>query len=220
MCEAMPEPHASRIPARYDSGVWKLGPTWRDERALARAWREAAPFSHLVIDDFVPDDALSELLGVIDEEAVDPYEGDLFRFEATAPEPETAAFRELRDGFAGVLAPVLARITGKPLARVDMRAYAYRPGHYLLPHSDHREGLARQLAYAYYLPSPEPPSGGELELFACRVDAGEIVQTESARVIEPRGNRLVVFDVSDVSLHQVREVLRGLRISLAGWFYP
>ncbi len=33
-------------------------------------------------------------------------------------------------------------------------------------------------------------------------------------------NRLVVFDVSDVSLHQVREVLAGLRISLAGWFYP
>jgi len=26
--------------------------------------------------------------------------------------------------------------------------------------------------------------------------------------------------VSDLSLHQVREVLGGLRISLAGWFYP
>jgi len=42
---------------------------------------------------------------------------------------------------------------------------------------------------------------------------------ESARLIEPRPNRLVVFDVSDVSLHQVREVVGGLRISLAGWFY-
>jgi hypothetical protein len=29
-----------------------------------------------------------------------------------------------------------------------------------------------------------------------------------------------VFDVGDVSLHQVREVLDGMRISLAGWFYP
>jgi len=46
------------------------------------------------------------------------------------------------------------------------------------------------------------------------------VRVESARVIEPRANRLVVFDVSDGSLHQVREVVSGLRISLAGWFYP
>jgi hypothetical protein len=30
----------------------------------------------------------------------------------------------------------------------------------------------------------------------------------------------VVFGVGDVSLHQVREVLGGLRLSLAGWFYP
>ncbi|HEX5060817.1 MAG TPA: 2OG-Fe(II) oxygenase, partial [Kofleriaceae bacterium] len=122
--------------------------------------------------------------------------------------------------FAAVLAPPLSRITGKPVSRVDMRAYAYRPGHYLLPHSDHQDGLTRALAYAYYVPSPEPPQGGELELFACRIERGEIVATDSARIIEPRGNRLVVFDVSDVSLHQVREVLSGLRISLAGWFYP
>jgi Rps23 Pro-64 3,4-dihydroxylase Tpa1-like proline 4-hydroxylase len=48
---------------------------------------------------------------------------------------------------------------------------------------------------------------------------GDLVRTESARLVEPHGNRLVVFDVSDASLHQVREVTGGLRISLAGWFY-
>jgi len=60
-----------------------------------------------------------------------------------------------------------------------MRAYAYRVGHYLLPHSDHQEGLGRALAYAYYLPSPEPPEGGELELFRCRMEHGELVSTLS-----------------------------------------
>jgi Rps23 Pro-64 3,4-dihydroxylase Tpa1-like proline 4-hydroxylase len=196
--------------------MWNLGKAWHDEPALADAWRRAAPFPHLVVDDFMTTD----LFAVLEEEPVERYEGDIFRFEATAPEPTTAEFRELRDGFAAVLAPPLSRITGKQVSRVDMRAYAYRPGHYLLPHTDHRDGLARALAYAYYLPSPEPPVGGELELFACRAEAGEIVATASARVIEPRGNRLVVFDVGDISLHQVREVLSGLRISLAGWFYP
>lgn len=197
--------------------MWRLGSMWQDEPALAVAWRTAAPFPHLICDDFAP--APDQLLSVLEDEAVDPYEGDLFRFEATAPEPKTDELRALRDGFAAALCPVLSRVTGKQLQRADMRAYAYRVGHYLLPHSDHQEGLARALAYAYYLPSPEPPVGGELELYRCE-SRGELVSTESALVITPRANRLVVFDVSDISLHQVSEVLGGLRLSLAGWFYP
>lgn len=204
----------------YHRAVWNERRVLGDEVAAAAAWRSARPFPHLVLDDVLADDALAELFAVLDEEAVEPYQGDIFRFEATAPDPATAEFRAVRDAFARAFAPVLSRVTGKQVSRVDMRAYAYRPGHYLLPHTDHRDGLSRALAYAYYLPSPEAPRGGELELYACRVEAGEIVTTDSAKIIEPRGNRMVVFDVSDVSLHQVREVLAGLRISLAGWFYP
>lgn len=192
--------------------MWQLGLDWRDEPSLASRWRAATPFPHLIFDDFVAEG----LMDLLDDEHVDRYEGDLFAFEASRP----GGMRELREEFATVLGPPLARITGKRIASADMRAYAYRPGHYLLPHSDQQDGLERVLAYAYYLPSPEPPRGGELELFRCDVADGAIVATESALVIEPRPDRLVVFDVSDVSLHQVREVLAGLRISLAGWFYP
>ena len=192
--------------------MWQLGSDWRDEPSLASRWRSATPFPHLVFDDFVA----PGLMEVLDEEHVDRYEGDLFAFEASRP----GGMTKVRDEFAAVLGPALSRITGKPIASADMRAFAYRPGHYLLPHSDHQEGLERVLAYAYYLPSPEPPVGGELELFRCEHVNGEVVATESALVIEPKPHRLVVFDVSDVSLHQVREVLGGLRISLAGWFYP
>jgi 2OG-Fe(II) oxygenase superfamily len=200
--------------------VWRLGPAWEDEAKLAEAWRTARPFPHLVFDDFVPEGGMPELLALVDEEPVDTYEADIFSFEASAPEPKTHGLRGLRDAFADVLALPLSRITAKSLRRADMRAYAYRPGHYLLPHSDHQQGVGRALAFAYYLPSPEPPAGGELELFTCVVESGEVVATESALLIEPRPNRLVVFEVSDVSLHQVREVLGGLRPSLAGWFYP
>src|SRR5262249_31406336 len=124
-------------------------------------------------------------------------------------------FRSLRDNFAAALCPVLTRVSGKAVTRADMRAYAYRPGHYLLPHTDHQDDLARVLAYAYYLPTPEPPTGGELELFRVTDDA-----ITTAEVIEPVPERLVVFEVGPASLHQVREVLGGLRLSLAGWFYP
>jgi hypothetical protein len=188
-----------------------------DDDALARAWATATPFPHVVIDDYTP---AVDLLALLDDEPVDRYEGEIALFDASAPAPATPAFAELRAAFAATLAPALSRITGKPVRTADMRAYAYRPGNYLLPHTDHREGLDRRLAYAYYLPTPEPPSGGELELFHCALAGGEIVSVESARVIAPRPHRLVVFDVGDASLHQVREVLSGLRLSLAGWFYP
>jgi Rps23 Pro-64 3,4-dihydroxylase Tpa1-like proline 4-hydroxylase len=191
---------------------------WRLPDEAAAAWRTAEPFPHLVVDDCCTD--LDRVFAVLDDEHVDRYAADLFAFEATAPQPTTAAFRELRDEFARALSPVLSRITGKAVTNADMRGFAYRAGHYLLPHTDHQDGLERRIAYAYYLPSPDPPVGGELELYRCALAAGELVATEPACVIEPRGNRLVVFDVSDVSLHQVREVVAGLRISLAGWFYP
>ena len=194
--------------------MWKLPP----EAELARAWRAATPFAHVVIDDAV--DAPEHLLALLDDEAVERYESEIALFDASAPEPSTAELAALRDDFARTLAPLLSRVTGKHVERADMRAYAYRPGNYLLPHTDHRDGLARVLAYAYYLPSPSPAVGGELELFACELQDGEIVAVASGRTIEPRANRLVVFDVGDASLHQVREVLGGLRISLAGWFYP
>ncbi|MEJ7603315.1 MAG: 2OG-Fe(II) oxygenase [Kofleriaceae bacterium] len=200
--------------------MWQLGPVWHDEVALAAAWRAASPFPHLVFDDFVPAARLDELVAMLEEEPVDPYGRDLFAFEASAPEPRSPELRALRESFAALLAAPLARIVGRPLARADMRAYAYRPGHYLLPHTDHRDGVGRAVAYAYYLPSPEPPTGGELELFRCEARGGELVAIEHGRLVEPRANRLVVFDVADHSLHQVCEVTRGLRISLAGWFYP
>jgi Rps23 Pro-64 3,4-dihydroxylase Tpa1-like proline 4-hydroxylase len=200
--------------------MWRPGAAWQDEAELARAWRAARPFPHLVFDDFVAADQLPALMATLEDEPVERYEGDLFVFEASAPEPATPELGELRASFARALAPPLSRITGRALHRVDMRAYAYRVGHYLLPHCDHQDGLGRELAYVYYLPSPEPPSGGELELFACRAEHGELVATETATLVEPTANRLIVFEVSPVSLHQVREVLAGLRISLAGWFYP
>jgi Rps23 Pro-64 3,4-dihydroxylase Tpa1-like proline 4-hydroxylase len=200
--------------------MWRLGPAWDDDDALAKTWRAAQPFPYLIFDDFVAPEALPELLAILEEEPVDRSASDIYTFDASRREPTTAELCNLRDTFGDLLAPPLSRITAKNVAYVDMRAYAYRVGDYLLPHSDYQEGLERALAFAYYLPSPEPPEGGELELFRCELENGEIISTKAERLIEPRSNRLVVFDVSAVSLHQVREVLGGLRISLAGWFYP
>jgi hypothetical protein len=200
--------------------MWQRRATWPAEAALAATWRAATPFPHLILDDVIAADAVAALLEIIEDEPAARYEGDIFAFEASPPQPSTAAFRQLRDEFAATFAPLLRAITGRAVARADMRAFAYGPGHYLLPHTDHQPGLGRVLAYAFYVPSPAPPTGGELELFRCELDDGALRVTEPAGTIAPTANRLVVFEVGDASLHQVREVLAGLRLSLAGWFYP
>jgi Rps23 Pro-64 3,4-dihydroxylase Tpa1-like proline 4-hydroxylase len=194
---------------------------WRADAALLAAqWNTAEPFPFAVADDVLDDGSLDTVLAVLDEEPVELYESDIFAFDATAPEPSTGEFRALRDRFAAELASSVTAISGTRVTRADMRAYAYRPGHYLLPHTDHQNELQRVVAYAYYLPTPEPPLGGELEVYRCTLEGNELVRTDTAKLIEPRPNRLVVFEVSDRSLHQVREVMQGLRLSLAGWFYP
>lgn len=200
--------------------MWRVPPSWSDETKVAEIWRSSAPFPHLVVDAFVDPARLPALLSIVDEEALHRYDGEIFGFEATAPVATTAAFQALRDSFADVLGPPLRRITGRAVSRVDMRAYLYQAGDYLLPHSDHQDGVGRVLAYAFYLPSADPPEGGELELFRCTFEGGAITATESAKLVAPKANRIVIFEVGDASLHQVREVMKGARISLSGWFYP
>jgi len=89
--------------------MWRLGPQWRDEAQLARTWREAQPFAHLVLDDFVAEDALPGLMAILEDEAVERYAGEIFAFDASAPEPATPEFRGLRDAFGALLAPALTR---------------------------------------------------------------------------------------------------------------
>jgi Rps23 Pro-64 3,4-dihydroxylase Tpa1-like proline 4-hydroxylase len=103
---------------------------------------------------------------------------------------------------------------------VSLRSYVYLAGSCLLPHNDLGSGEAgRILAWTYYLLPRERFEGGELELFECTLDGDEIVGAAAALRIEPVENRFVVFDVSPRSLHQVREVTSGGRVSLSGWFY-
>ena len=109
---------------------------------------------------------------------------------------------------------MVSQICATKVSRADGSAYAYLPGHYLLPHSDARRAERRSIAYAFYIAAPR--QGGELEFFAVSARGA----TRAARRIAARANRLVLFEVHDRALHQIREVLAGRRDSIAGWFYP
>lgn len=191
---------------------------WRELSIDREAWQAAEPFPHLVVEDFATD--VSALLEILAEEPIERRRGEHYDFEASDPEPRTDAMKELRASFTKAFAPAFSALSGRRLERADMRVYAYREGSYLLPHSDHRADVGRVIAYAHYLPSPEPPVGGELDLYRVRSEDGAIVETTLARTIACVANRIVFFDVSDVSLHRVREVMSGARLSVSGWFYP
>lgn len=187
----------------------------------AVAWREARPFPHVVIDGLVAEDARAALVNALEDEPASVIRDEIFEMTASAVSVEDARLRRFHAalGSPEVLGAIGA-LCGARVTRADLRAFAYEPGHYLLPHTDHQEGVGRVVAYAYYLDTTPDLEGGELALFDCTEAGGEIVAARAVKEIAPRPNRMVLFEVGSTSLHEVREVTRGLRLSLAGWFYP
>jgi hypothetical protein len=198
-----------------------IDPSSWDLPALAERWRAARPFPHVILDALVSPSRLLELVAAFEEEPASLIKDDIFEMMASARELEHPVFHRFGAELGGpAMLAVVGGLSGKSVRRIDMRGYAYLEGHYLLPHADHQAGVGRAIAYAYYLDARGDLEGGELELFECKFDGGEIMATAPAVTILPACNRLVLFDVSDASLHQVREVTRGARLSLAGWYYP
>jgi hypothetical protein len=189
--------------------------------ALAAEWRAARPFPHVVVDGLVTEEARGTLIEALADEPASVIRDEIFEMMASAVTVEDARLRRFHAALesAEVLAAIEA-LSGKRVKRADMRAFAYEAGHYLLPHTDHQEDVGRAVAYAFYLDATPDLEGGELALFETATVGGEIVEARESKVIAPRANRLVLFEVSPASLHEVREVTRGMRLSLAGWFYP
>jgi Rps23 Pro-64 3,4-dihydroxylase Tpa1-like proline 4-hydroxylase len=194
--------------------------TW-DLGALAATWRAGEPFAWVAIDSLVGDDALASLRAAIPREPHLPNRGEIFEMLVMAhdapSQPELRAFVDALGGPA-VRAAVTA-VTGIDVARADGSSYIYLAGSYLLPHTDHRPGVDRKIAYVYYLSDDDAFTGGELDLYRCVVEDGEIAGTEVATTLRPRRDRLLLFAVGPTTLHRVREVRSGARVSITGWFY-
>lgn len=196
-----------------------IDPSAWDLARLSQAYRSATPFAHVAIDEWVSRAHWHALREAFEEEPADNLQDEIFDVMASRSPPEHPTMRALHASFQSQ--PVLDAvrvITGQPVERVELRAYAYLPGHYLLPHADRDAGGARRVAFAYYVALLEDLEGGELDLYACEADAHGIGSARVARTLPPVQNRCVLFEVSPLSLHRVREVTRGARLSFAGWF--
>lgn len=190
-----------------------------DLDALAREWRQAKPFPHVILDGAVGGERVRELREAMAKEPHWPGRGELFDFLSSTENLQNETLRAFRDALSSDEARrAIAAITGKEVGGIEMRSFVYLAGHYLLPHSDWREGVNRSIAYALYLTPKETCKGGELKLYDCAVERGEISRAVEAKTVEHREGRLVLFDVALATLHRVCEVQSGARLSLAGWF--
>lgn len=190
-----------------------------DVRLLAGRWRRARPFPHVIVDDWLTPAARDALLRALADEPSERMVSEIYEVMGTG-EPTTPTLRSLVAALSSPdMLDAVSAIAGQPLGRLSLRGYAYGPGHFLLPHHDRDRDASRSVAIVVYLDATADLAGGELELFDCAREDDAIVATTSAGFIDPRPGRLVLFDVSDDSLHQVREVTAGLRTSLAGWYY-
>jgi len=186
---------------------------------LAASYKGAAPWPHVMIDDFALEAFRDELVAAFDDEPAENLQDDIFDVMASGPSPSAPAFVQFRERISAAdMLDAVFTMTGERVRGVEVRAYAYLPGHYLLPHADRDAGGRRRIAFAYYVDVFDGTRGGELDLYSCDVENDKIVGTTVAATIAPRANRCVLLGVGDRSLHRVREVTAGGRLSLAGWF--
>lgn len=197
---------------------------WGVADASAR-YRAAAPFPHVVLDGFVAPSVHAALRAAFDGEDADRIQDEIFDVTASPSPPASPALAAFHAGLGSrAVLDAVGAITGSALVSVETRAYVYATGQYLLPHADRDEGGRRAVAYAFYVDALADDGGGaleggELDLYRTETRDGEIVGATVHATIAPRANRCVLFEVSATSLHRVREVRAGARLSLAGWFH-
>ena len=127
------------------------------------------------------------------------------------------AINILRDDLGGEVwrKKVAESFKVKKLSNIDMAAYVYGLGDFLLPHDDQVEG--RIIAYSLHLtPEITEKMGGALNIFKAN-DAGKSKLVDS---IIPEYNSLIMFEVSDSSWHQVSEIMQDIqRLTVTGWYH-
>lgn len=203
------------------------------KKQVAEAWTSRTPFSHeavvmdmepflhCVIPNFIRsqdflDSLQKELLNLDFHEKYN----DLYKFQQSddlkkRKEPHISALRKLMfEDFRAWLSDV-SQIDLEPT--IDMSCAKYEFTDALLCHDDELEG--RRIAFILYLvPSWDRSFGGTLDLY----DTDEHFQPKQiVKSLIPSWNKLIFFEVSPVSFHQVSEVLseEKSRLSISGWFH-
>ncbi len=180
---------------------------------------ESFPFSHAIVRNFLDESTLDLVIDALAGLEYDFKESDLFSYWSSVDltDIDHPAINILRDDLGDSIwrKEVSKAFNVKKLKKIDMGAYVYGLGDFLLPHDDQVEG--RIIAYSLHL-TPEilEEMGGTLDLFEADLE-GKSKMVDS---IVPEYNSLIMFEVSKKSWHQVREILTDIqRLTVTGWYH-
>ncbi len=180
---------------------------------------ESFPFPHIVVEDFLDEDTLDLAIDALAGLEYSFSESDLFSYWASVEltDIDHPALNVLRNdlGDKSWRNEVAKAFQVSKLSKIDMAAYVYGLGDFLLPHDDQVED--RVIAYSLHLtPDLEDNDGGSLDLF----EAGQEGKSNLVKKIIPKFNSLNMFEVSTTSWHQVSEILTDIqRLTLTGWYH-
>ena len=180
---------------------------------------KSRPFKHVVVKNFLDPPTLDLVIDALAGLEYDFKESDLFSYWASIDLTDInhPAINILRDDLGGEIwrKKVAESFKVKKLSNIDMAAYVYGLGDFLLPHDDQVEG--RIIAYSLHLtPEITEKMGGALNIFKVN-DAGKSNLVDS---IIPEYNSLIMFEVSDSSWHQVSEIMQDIqRLTVTGWYH-
>ncbi|MFL2945071.1 MAG: 2OG-Fe(II) oxygenase family protein [Candidatus Poseidoniales archaeon] len=178
-----------------------------------------SPYPHIVVKNFLDDSTLDLVIDALAGLEYDFKESDLFSYWASVEltDIDHPAINILRDDLGDELwrNKVAEAFSSKPLSSIDMAAYVYGLGDFLLPHDDQVE--ERIIAYSLHLtPEITEEMGGALQIF----DVDENNKSKLVDSIIPEYNSLIMFEVSKHSWHQVGEILQDIqRLTVTGWYH-
>ena len=177
------------------------------------------PFPHVIVKDFLDSATLDLAIDALAGLEYDFKESDLFSYWASIDLTDInhPAINILRNDIGDDTwrKEVAKSFKVKQFSSIDLAAYVYGQGDFLLPHDDQVEG--RIIAYSLHLtPEITEETGGALNIFKANKEG----KSKLVDSILPEYNSLIMFEVSDHSWHQVSEVISDIqRLTLTGWYY-
>ena len=176
------------------------------------------PFPHVVVKNFLDDQTLDLVTYALAGLEYEFDDSDLFNYLSFGlTDVDHPVINILRDdlGDSSWREKVAASFGSKKLSSIDMAAYVYGLGDFLLPHDDQVEG--RVIAYSLHLtPEITKKTGGSLNVF----NASKEGKSELIESIIPKFNSLILFEVSNRSWHQVSEIMEDIqRLTVTGWYH-
>ncbi|SVB44087.1 uncharacterized protein METZ01_LOCUS196941 [marine metagenome] len=177
------------------------------------------PFPHVIVKDFLDSATLDLAIDALAGLEYDFKESDLFSYWASIDLTDInhPAINILRNDIGDDTwrKKVAKWFKVKQFSSIDLAAYVYGQGDFLLPHDDQVEG--RIIAYSLHLtPEITEETGGALNIFKANKEG----KSKLVDSILPEYNSLILFEVSDHSWHQVSEITSDIqRLTLTGWYY-